>query len=169
MEVSADGANTWSIIETANTSSHDPVGSAFGPGYTGDSAGWVDESVSLDRFAGQDVFVRFQYVTDDAVNSHGICLRSLQVRGAETARGAQDWVPNGFVFVDNRVRQDYAVQLVLEADETQVLDMELDGTNSGQLTVERPEENQRIVAIVQAIAPRTRQPASYTLSWSPAN
>ena len=169
LEVSADGANTWSIIETANTSSHDPVGNAFGPGYTGDSAGWVDESVSLDRFAGQDVSVRFQYVTDDAVNSHGICLRGLQVRGAETARGAQDWVPNGFVFVDNRVRQDYAVQLVLEADETQVLDMELDGTNSGQLTVERPEENQRIVAIVQAIAPRTRQPASYTLSWFPAN
>ena len=125
--------------------------------------------MSLDRFAGQDVFVRFQYITDDAVNSHGICLRSLQVRGAETAGGAQDWVPNGFVFVDNRVRQDYAVQLVLQADETLALDMELDGTNSGQLTVERPRENQRIVAIVQSMAPRTRQPASYTLSWSPAN
>ena len=54
-QVSTDGGNSWTVIETANTVSEDPIGSAYGPGYTGDSEGWTEESLSLDAYLGREV------------------------------------------------------------------------------------------------------------------
>ena len=49
LEVSIDEGATWRILETAHTSSSNPIASAFGPGYTGNGNGWQSESVSLAR------------------------------------------------------------------------------------------------------------------------
>ena len=49
---------------------------AFGPGFygesgDGDEAGWVERGGRLERFAGQNVLVRFEYVTDGATHGAG--------------------------------------------------------------------------------------------------
>ena len=81
LEISADQGDTWQILETAHTSSSNPLASAFGPGYTGSSDGWLQESISLLEWAGQEVMLRFQYVTDAAIHDHGLCVRNIALVG----------------------------------------------------------------------------------------
>ena len=83
------------------TSSDDPLNVSFGPGYTGKSEGWREESIPLARWAGQEIMVRFQYITDAAIHDHGLCLRDLRIT---TDGGAvdNDELGAGRVFLDRK-------------------------------------------------------------------
>ncbi len=166
LEVSTNGGTAWTILETPNTNAENPVDSAFGPGYTGDSDGWVRESVPLGAYTGQEVLVRFQYLSDDALNGHGLCLRNLTTQPRPSGGSGQDfWQPDGFVWTNNLVQQDFIVQIVRQRDDgSRVTRLDLDDRNRGQTTIEDPEASGRIVVVVQAAAPATRLPATYTLS-----
>jgi len=173
VEVSADGGQTWRIIETPATSPENPIGNGFGPGYTGDSGGWLKESVDLSPYAGEDLWVRFQYVTDDAVNANGACFRDLSIERPGAAAGITAdglaWESRGFVFTDNLVRQEFQVQLITTGVEPQVRRLNLDANNAGELTVLPPGDGERLIVAVGSLAEKTRQPAGYTLSVSPAD
>ncbi len=69
--VSSDGGATWTPLSTPRTTAEDPYNNAYGSGYTGQSGGWVQESLDLSAYAGQQIMVRFEYITDDAVNQAG--------------------------------------------------------------------------------------------------
>ncbi len=47
---------------------------------------WVEEQVDLTPFAGKEVQVRFEYVTDDAVNGPGMLLDNFAVSGNRLQR-----------------------------------------------------------------------------------
>ena len=168
LEVSNDNGETWTIVETPLTSSKDPLQVSFGPGYTGKSDGWHDESVSLGRWAGQQVLVRFQYITDAAIHDHGLCVRNI--RGYDQGDGIElesDWTPRGFTWTNNVVRQKFTVQIVYEGAEgfdSRVIQMSLDHNNRGSIALEPDPNARRMVAIVQPMAPSTRLPSNYTLT-----
>ena len=168
VEVSVDGGRTWRIIETPATSPENPIGNGYGPGYTGASGGWLKESIDLSPYAGEDLWVRLQYVTDDAINGMGACFRGLSIEAAGIAAEDDSWEPRGFVFIDNVVRQDFQVQLITVGEEPQVLRMPLDAENAGELTVPPPGDGERLIVAVGALAEKTRQPAGYTLTVGPA-
>ena len=172
VEVSVDGGENWMIIESPATSPENPIGNGFGPGYTGRSGGWLKESIDLSPFAGGDVWVRFQYVTDDAINASGACFRdlSISIDGAAPGIAADDpdWEAQGFVFTDNVVRQEFQVQLITSGDEPQVRQVPLDANNAGEVTVLPPGDGERLIVAAAALAEKTRQPVSYTLSVAPA-
>ena len=170
LEVSTDGGETWHILETPHSSSSNPISSAFGPGYTGASKEWLDESISLDEWAGQEIMLRFQYVTDAAINDHGLCLRNLALSGASRTPSTLEWIPNGFAWTNNLVLQRYNVQLIYEGkgdSGNRVFPMTLDGTNHGEIQLEPDSDARRVVVAVQAMAPSTRLPANYTLRSKP--
>lgn len=171
VEVSEDDGKTWTILETPLTSSEDPLNVSFGPGYTGTSDGWQQESLSLDRWAGQQIMIRFQYITDAAIHDHGLCLRNAAVSspGGESL-GELDWTANGFSWTNNVVRQDFIVQVVYEgtgAAHNRVLQVELDGNNRGEIRLAPDPDAKRIVAVIQPVAPSTRIDAVYTLRLEP--
>ena len=168
VEVSENGGERWSVLETPLTSGSDPLGVAFGPGYTGSSGGWRNDSAPLDEWAGQEILLRFQYVTDAAVHDHGLCLRGLAVSGAGAAV-LGELTPAGFVWnQNNSVRQEFIVQVVYAGEENRVQPLKLDGRNQGAMTL-APDSGTRYVALsVQALAPSTRLPASYTLNLETA-
>ena len=166
--MSVDGGQTWRIIETPATSPENPIGNGFGPGYTGLSDGWLQESVDLSPYAGTDLWVRLQYVTDDAINGIGVCFRDLSIEAVGIAAEDGSWEPRGFVFIDNVVRQDFQVQLITVGDEPQVRRVHLDAGNAGKLTILPPRDGERLIVAVGSLAEKTRQPASYTLSVGPA-
>ena len=168
VEVSSDGGKTWEILATPHTSSENPIGNSFGPGYTGTSSGWITESIDLNRYAGSKILLRFQYVTDDAVDGPGLCFRNITVRPAGLTDGDADWQANGFVRINNRVRQQYIVQIIRVGQENKVTVMPLDDVNFGETVIPDPEHLNRLVVAVAALAPKTQQPASYTLTVKPA-
>ena len=167
LEVSEDDGQTWTILETPLSSTDDPLDVSFGPGYTGAVEDWQRESVSLGQWAGKEILVRFQYVTDAAVHDHGLCLRDLRVSGDGTPTALDlEWVPNGFVWTNNLVRQSFIVQVVYEGDDghdNRVVQLPLDNRNRGEVMIEPVPGVNRIVAIIQPTAPSTRMPASYTI------
>ena len=170
LEVSEDRGKTWDILETPLTSSDDPLDVAFGPGYTGSSDGWQSESISLEEWAGQEIMVRFQYITDAAIHDHGLCLRDLEVSTYGESLAAE-WIPSGFVWTNNLVRQSYIVQLVYEGHDdgdNRVIMMPLDSSNRGQLGIVPAPDARRVVAVIQPMAPSTRLDASYQVSLKPA-
>jgi len=172
VEVSIDGGRNWLIIETPATSAENPIGNGFGPGYTGASGGWLRESVDLSPFAGEDLWVRFQYVTDDAINASGACFRDLSISFGNAAAGiaADDWgwKAQGFVFTNNVVRQGFQVQLITTGEDPQVRQVPLDINNAGKLTVQPPEDGEKLIVAVGSMAEKTRQSVSYTLTVTPA-
>jgi hypothetical protein len=121
--------------------------------------------VDLSEFAGERVLLRFQYVTDDAANGIGLCLRQAAVTSVGPPQPIDDWQPQGFVLTNNRVAQDYIVQVIEVSAEPLVTTIPLDENNEGRFVVEQPEELERLVVAVAALAPKTRQRADYTLSF----
>jgi hypothetical protein len=169
LQVSSDGGLTWDILETPNTSLDNPIGNSFGPGYTGDSHGWITERIDLSPYAGREILVRFHYITDDAVNGAGMCFRNITIPEASLLENDQDWQAGGFILTDNRVKQDYQVKVIQVGVEDQVLAIPLDANNSGELVIPAPHNLNRLVVAVAALAPKTLQPAPYTLTVEPAN
>ena len=78
VEASADG-KTWEILTTPSGTDRNPFGNSYGWGYTGAASSWIQESVDLSKFAGQKVQVRFEYITDAAVNGEGLLLDDVRV------------------------------------------------------------------------------------------
>ena len=173
VQVSLDQGQSWKILETPETSPRNPIGNGFGPGYTGQSRGWIDQTVDLTPFVGSEVLLRFQYVTDDAIDGIGLCIRYISIPEVELEVDDAAWQPAGFVRINNRVRQDFAVQVILvgkeDGEESQVLQVPLDQANNGEIILKAPQDYARVVVAVLAMAPGTVQTASYTLSLGPVN
>ena len=167
IQVSEDGGEHWVVLETPNTSDTDPLQVAFGPGYTGESGGWIAENVDLSAYLGRQIMFRFQYVTDDALNGIGMCVSGTSITVDRTSH-EPDWIPQGFVLVDNDLPQEFIVQVIQKGPENRVKRMSTDyiepGTWKGELEIEPFEGVERAMIAVTAAAPVTRVEAFYRLT-----
>ena len=70
------GWRTLANPDYSSGTAEDPTGNSYGWGYTGKSGGgeaaeWIHEQVDISQFAGEEVYLRFEYITDTGVNWHG--------------------------------------------------------------------------------------------------
>ena len=163
---SPDGGDTWHVLAGDHTTDDDPVGNAYGPGYTGVTRGWVQESIDLTRFAGSDLILAFEYVTDDAVHGPGLCVDDIavpEIGFIDDAESDAGWQSEGFYRTNNALPARYQVQVVQfpEAGEARVRVVPLESGVSGELRL--PEGLERAVAIVSLVTEETTQGAGYTL------
>lgn len=171
VSVSTDGGQTWQILEGQYTTTDNPVGNAFGPGWTGISGGgdqpdWVSEIVDLSPFAGKEILLRFEMVTDDAVNKPGLLIDNLRIAEInwedDAEAGEADWTAEGWIRTDNSVKQDWLVQL-LEIGNGMVtverFDIGPDGVGELRVNMQGLDE---VMMTVSAIAPVTTEKATYS-------
>ena len=165
LEASTDG-ETWEILTTPSGTGENPTGGSNGWGYNGQTNGWVTEEVDLSQFAGQTVQIRFEYVTDAALNGEGFLLDDVQIDAInyqsdfETDEGG--WTPSGFVRVENVLPQTYRLSLILKGDTTTVTNIPLnaDQTVDIPLSLQNGEE---AILIVAGTTRFTRLPAAYQI------
>ena len=172
VSASLDGGETWDVLRATGTTDANPVGNSYGYGYTGDSDGWQEGVASLAGYAGRDAMIRFHYVTDDAVNGPGMCVQDVRVSGDDDASDTDDWVADGFVRVNNLVRQDWIVWVLVDGSEPAATRIELSrdpgrDTLIGSLRVSG-DSDERLVIAVAPTAPATMQPAAYRV-WVDAS
>ena len=172
VEVSEDGGETWTILESTLTTNENPNGTSFGPGLTGGSTGWVDDSVDLTPYAGSEVLVRFEYVTDDAVNARGLCLDDFaidEIGWADDAESDGGWEADGFARVNNLVPEEFLVQIVRKAHgrAAEVTRLLLDGEADGEirLTDVNAEPGEQLAVIVSAVTREAGSAAAYVLDF----
>jgi len=154
---STDGGKTWHALPASHTSDYDPVGAAYGPGYTGDISGrWVQEVADLTAFAGRRVLVRFEYVTDDAAHARGFAVDDISIPelgfsdGADSAGG---WQAEGFLRIEKPLPQRFVVQLI-EGDKVRRL--KLDAENRTEVALDGP-----ATIVIAAVTDGTTEPAGY--------
>jgi immune inhibitor A len=171
VEVSTDGGKTWDILEGEYATPENPVGSSFGPGYTGESGGWLEESVDMTPYAGTKVLLRFEYVTDDAVNEDGICIDDIsipEIGYSDDAEDGGEWDAQGFIRTDNRMAQRYLVQVIEVGEDTVVRDIPLNQDGEGSLMIGGFGAGlERAVVVIAPVASKTTEAASYVLSVEP--
>jgi hypothetical protein len=118
VEASTDDQH-WTILTTPSGTASNPNGASYGWAFTGSSSGWIQESVDLSRFAGQKVFVRFEYITDPAVNGDGFLLDDVSVPAINYSTGFESddssWQANGFARIENAIPQTFQLALILHA------------------------------------------------------
>jgi hypothetical protein len=168
LEVSADDGRTWTILRAPGTTDADPNGANFGWGYTGQSGRWVEETVDLSAYAGQVVWVRFEYITDAMLNTPGWLIDDVRVPelgyAADFEQDAGGWEAEGFVRLENALPQRFTVQVVRQAGgQTTVERLPLDDANRGQasLTLDRGDT---VTVVVMALTRQTTEFAEYRLS-----
>ena len=172
VEVSEDGGETWAILETTLTSDENPNGTSFGPGITGGSPGWVDDSVDLTPYAGSEVLVRFEYVTDDAVNGRGLCLDDFaidEIGWADDAESDGGWEADGFARVNNLIPEEFLVQIVRKSPggTAEVTRLLLDGKADGAIRLAgvNADPDEQVAVIVSAVTREAGSKAGYVVGF----
>ncbi len=164
--VSTDGGQRWEALDATGTSSANPIGAAFGPGFTGVSDGWSESTADLTPFAGREVLLRFEYVTDESLHGPGWCIDEIAVPEVNFHDGAEDndagWTSAGFIRAARAgVPQRFLVQIVTgEGDGASVstVDVRADGTAS--FVIDEP-----ATVIVSGLSRKARQPAEFTVEF----
>jgi len=181
VRASADGGRTWDALRGAHTSAYNPNGNALAPGYTGVSGAdpegdagsaepiWVREEIDLTPYVGGSVLVRFDYVTDDAVNAPGLCLDNLQVDAIgwvdDVEAGEDGWRAVGFVRHDNVLPQDWIVQAIMPGEEPRVERLDVGPNGRGEwLLPPIAEGGEDLILAISALASTTTERAEYALS-----
>ena len=167
LEVSEDGGQTWSIITTPSGTGEDPSGNSYGWGYNGVSNGWREESVDLSAYAGRKVQLRFEYVTDGAVNGEGLLLDDIRVDaiGYSTDFESDDggWVSEGFARVQNVLPQTFRLSLIIEgSDGTTVQSIELSADQAAEIPLSL-KSGERAILVVSGTTRFTRELAGYRI------
>ena len=167
----------WEILDDSDLGcrSINPNGNNFGCGLTGKSDDWEQLSADLSAYAGQEIALRFEYITDAAVNQSGFALDDVEVvvdgqtlffDDIET--NADEWIAEGFVRHANILPQTWIVQLVIEGDEPQVGRLLMQNGTSGTWTIPLSSRQDEATIVVSALAPVTTEMAAYEILLEPA-
>ena len=168
VEASKDAGATWDVLPAAGATDENPMGNSYGHGYTSVSD-WRWATVPLASYAGREILLRFHYVTDDAIHGAGFCVREMRVSGGDISDHDGGWQPDGFVLVNNRVRQEWIVWLITDGPQPTVTRMALhhDASRHAYVGSAQPPVSAegRTVVAVAPVAPATIEPGRYRV-WA---
>ena len=163
LEASEDGER-WEILQTPSGTDEDPVGNSYGWAYNASSGGWVEETVDLSRFAGKKVQLRFEYVTDTAVNGEGFMLDNIAIPQIDYSANFEEddggWEGKGFVRIENDLPQAYRVSLILQGDQNNVQYIQLDDSQKTSFELDLS-AGQQAILVVSGVTRFTNQEATY--------
>jgi hypothetical protein len=178
--VSTDGGKTWESLATQDSNPAGGHKNPYGPAFTGNSGGkdssinavWEHETLDLTPYAGKQIVLRFEYVTDDATTGEGMLVDDISIpeinysTDAETDDGG--WVAEGWARIVNSLPQRYVVQEATFGKTTSVsrLLSPADST-SGQWTINVGRDVKQVMISVSGLTEFTTEPAPFTYTLTP--
>ncbi|MBI2983758.1 MAG: immune inhibitor A, partial [Chloroflexi bacterium] len=172
--VSTDGGKRWATLATSATTSADPNGNNLGHGFTGISGGgkdpvWIEQTADLVPYAGKRILLRFEHVTDGALNKGGFAVDDIEIAeigyrdDAEADRG---WDAKGFIRSTNLVRARYVVQVLHFGAAPKV---ERTIVQDGKLEIEVDASADRAAPLlaVTPLVPRSTEPIAFEVQVTP--
>lgn len=172
LEASTDGV-TWQILPTPSGTSKDPQGMSYGWGYTGASGGgaspiWVHDTVDLSQFAGHNLSLRFEYITDSNVTGEGFLLDDLSIPeiGYTTnfESDSDGWQPDGWARIQNILPQTYALALISKGNTTTVQNITIEPNITADIPFTIGSGVDYVTLVVSGTTRFTRQLAPYRYS-----
>ena len=166
VEVSEDG-KTWQIVKTPSGTDTNPTGNSYGWGYTGKTNGWIQEELDLSAYAGKKVQVRFEYVTDAALNGEGFLVDDIRVDATGYASDLETddggWVAEGFVRFENILPQMFRLALIIQSGgKTIVQNIEVNADQTADIPLSlQPGDTATLV--ITGTTRFTREHANYSI------
>lgn len=171
LEVSTNGGVDWDILQTPSSTSTDPNGNNYGSGYTGSSGDWIQERVDLSAYAGQDVLLRFEYVTDANVHGDGLLLDDVSIDEigyfTDFEDGADGWEAAGFARVDNVLPQTFRIAVLYHGNQNRVEILDVPANNDVDIELDFSGDVESITLLVTGTTPFTRTEAGYRFNFLP--
>ena len=173
-EASTDGVN-WQILNTPSGTSDNPHGTSYGWGYTGASGegfspSWIQETVDLSKFAGTNIVLRFEYITDSNVTGEGFMLDDIAIPAigysTDFESDAAGWLAAGWVRIQNLLPQSYVLALITLGNTTNVQDINLNPDVTADIPFKIGNGVDNVVLVVSGTTRYTRQLAPYRFSVS---
>lgn len=168
LQASSDGGQTWQILLTPSGTADNPAGNAYGWGYTGSSGGWIEESVDISQFAGRNVLLRFEYITDAAVNGEGLLLDDISIPETnyftDFENGAGDWQADGFARVENLLPQTFRLTLISKGSQTTVQSIPVNPDQTAEIDINLGGDVKEAILVVSGVTRFTRSVGSYSIS-----
>lgn len=169
LEASLDGGKTWQILTTPTCTTEDPSGNSFGCGYNGKTQEWIEEKVDLSQFAGKQVLLRFEYVTDAAVNGEGLLLDDIAIPAINYFSDFESddggWQAEGFVRIQNLLPQTFSVALVQKDNPVKIQKYTVQDGHTLSIPVNGSEGD--VVLVISGTTRATRQVARYQFRLVP--
>lgn len=167
--LASENGEDWEILKTPSGTDMDISGNSYGWGYNGTTDGWIQESVDISQFAGKQVYLRFEYITDAAVNGEGLLLDMVEIPeiGYQTdfENDEGGWNGEGFVRIENALPQTFRVSLIQNGNATSVGQY---AVNPGEvLSIPVEIEGEGAVLVVSGTTRFTRQEAIYRFAVRP--
>lgn len=176
LEASIDGGATWQILQTPSGTDADPSGNSYGWAYTGvsgtgDTPQWIQETIDLSQFIGKLLLLRFEYITDSAVNKEGLLLDDIRLEALGYVEGFEDgdggWQMKGFVRLYNRVPQTFELALVAFGEEVEVKRIEVSSTSNAEIDLSFEKPVDYYILVITGTARLSWLPANYVLRIEP--
>lgn len=179
VEASADGGKTWNVIGGKYTTTNDPNGASYGPGWTGKSGvpakstatpKWVEEAVDLSAYAGKRTLVRFEYITDEGYNRPGLAIDDISVPEigyTDNAEADNGWNAQGFVRVGSRMPERWFVALIEKGSPNRVREMVVSANGTGTLDLNGIGAGASIreaILVISPMAPKTTEIGNYSVT-----
>ncbi|UYN88724.1 MAG: immune inhibitor A [Anaerolineales bacterium] len=164
---STNGGVTWDFLQTPNGTGSNPTGGNYGWGYTGFSGGsepgsWIKESVDISAYAGQQVLLRFEYITDAAVNGEGFMVDDVSIPAInyfeDFESGSGGWEAAGFARIENALPQSFRLALIHHGATPTVEILDVPAGNTLQVDLQGDDE---VTLVVMGATRFTRQAAAY--------
>ena len=169
--VSTDGGVTWQVLASEHSTFSNPNGTAFGPGLTGKTNGWVQDSVDLSRYAGSGILLRLEYITDDAIHDRGACFDDFsipEIGWSDSTDSLNGWNSEGFALINDRIEVEYLVQVIRDTQSGPALvdrlTVEPDG--SGGIVIPEPQVGEQITIVVSLLTADVTGSLEYTLEFA---
>jgi hypothetical protein len=171
LEASTDGKH-WDIVKTPSCTDKDTSGNSYGCGYNARSGGgatarWINEDVDLSQYAGKKIQLRFEYVTDAAINGEGFLLDDVSI---DTIHYKSDfeaddggWKADGFARIEDTLPQTYRLALILRGNEkTTVQNIAVQSDQAAEIPLSL-KSGESAVLVITGTQRFTRLPAGYTI------
>jgi len=174
LEASTDGIN-WQILTTPSGTSANPKGNSYGWGYTGISGGnsyptWIQDTVDISHYAGKNLTLRFEYVTDANVTGEGFLLDDLSIPeiGYTTDFETDDagWQADGWARIQNVLPQKYDLALISAGDNTTVQYITLNPDVTADIPFSIGSGVDNVILVISGTTRFTRQLAPYRFNVS---
>jgi hypothetical protein len=167
VSASTDG-NNWQILDTTSCTTENPSGNSYGCGLNGQSDGWQEERVDLSAYAGKEITLRFDYVTDAAVNGIGMVIDDIRIDAIDYFTDLESdeggWTAEGFVRIQNTLPQEFIISMITYGNETSVSTITLDENNTATIDISIGGDVDSVVLVISGSTPYTRQKAEYQIN-----
>jgi len=168
VSASIDG-KTWKILNSRTCTTDNVSGNSYGCGWNGNSNTWIDESVDLSEFAGKQVTVRFDYVTDAAVNLNGLALDDMRLAAigynSDFEADEGGWQAEGFARVTNYLPQEFILSVIYEGSRGKVEQFSISPEDKFTLPVNFDSRTEKIIIAISGTTPVTREKADFSLGF----